>query len=347
LSELWKSLMMPADGAMNDLGRYARLFDALPPRTTSAPPGYLIDFLGSLIRKDFLREMSLLAGVQSRYAAALAAADPRLPVPALGDGGNAEPWFEAVNWIVAAREARGRFVMASLGTFFGYQAVGSHRALALLNPMPSTLICVEPLADKMAWLRRHLRDNGIDPDRQWLIETAVGADNAPVLFPVGAPEIGGHNCIATNDPQVRQGLLRALLLEGRPEQALTDLLLRNSTGLAKDVAPGGDFTAEIKFVSCVTLQDILGPFEFVDYIEADLQQSEIAVFPPYMDLLKRKVRRIHIGTHGTDVHARLHALFAEQGWAIVFSYQPNGTHESPFGPFTTNDGVLTVRNPDL
>ena len=32
---------------------------------------------------------------------------------------------------------------------------------------------------------------------------------------------------------------------------------------------------------------------------------------------------------------------------IVFSYTPDGTHESPFGPFTTNDGVLTVRNRDL
>jgi hypothetical protein len=337
----------PANGAMNDLERYAGLFDTLPPRTTSAPPGYLVDFLGNLIHKDFLRGMSLMAGAQSRYAAGLAGADPRLPVPLLGDGGNAEPWFEAVNWIVAAREARGRFVMASLGAFFGYQAAGGHRAVALLNPMPSTLICVEPLAEKMAWLRRHLRDNGIDPDRQWLIETAIGGSNEPVLFPVGAPTIGGHNSIATNDPSVRQDYLRALLAEGRAEAALTDLLLRNSTGISKELLPGTNITAEVKFVSTVTLRDILGPFDFVDYVEADLQQSEIVVFPPHLDLLKRKVRRIHIGTHGADVHTTLHRLFAEGGWDIVFSYTPDGTHESPLGPFTTNDGVLTVRNPDL
>jgi hypothetical protein len=332
---------------MNDLERYAGLLDALPRRPTSTPPGYLVDFLGSLIRTDFLRGMSLMGGVQSRYAASLAAADPRLPVPLLGDGGNAEPWFEAVNWIVAAREARSRFVMASLGAFFGYQAVGSHRALALLNPMPSTLICVEPLAEKMAWLRCHLRDNGIDPDRQWLIETAIGGSNEPVLFPVGAPTIGGHNSIASNDPSVRQDYLRALLAEGRAEAALTDLLLRNSTGISKELVPGTNFTAEIKFVSSVTLRDILGPFDFVDYVEADLQQSEIVVFPPYLDLLKRKVRRVHIGTHGADVHATLHRLFAEGGWDIVFSYPPDGTHDSSLGPFTTNDGVLTVRNRDL
>ena len=51
-------------------------------------------------------------------------------------------------------------------------------------------------------------------------------------------------------------------------------------------------------VSAVTLQDILGPFDSVDYVESDIQQSEILVFPPSMQLLKRKVRRVHIGTHG-------------------------------------------------
>jgi hypothetical protein len=327
---------------MNELSAYAPIFDPIVPSGVSPPPGYIADFFGNLIAKEFLRGTSRVPGARLPNDHLLDAARSRL-----GGGCNGEAWFEAIDWIVAAREARGQFVMATLGAFYGYQAVGSRRALELVNPLPYRLVCVEPLADKMTWLRRHLRDNGIDPDRQWLVEAAVGADNAPVLFPVGAPEIGGHNCIATNDPQVRQDLLRALLREGRAEQALTDLLLRNSTGLAKDVAPGGDFTAEIKFVSCVTLRDILGPFDVVDYVDADLQQSEIVVFPPHMDLLRRKVRRIHIGTHGADVHARLHALFAEQGWDIVFSYQPNGTHASPFGPFTTNDGVLTVRNPDL
>jgi len=32
---------------------------------------------------------------------------------------------------------------------------------------------------------------------------------------------------------------------------------------------------------------------------------------------------------------------------IVFSYPPNRRFESPLGGFSTNDGVLTVRNPDL
>jgi hypothetical protein len=71
------------------------------------------------------------------------------------------------------------------------------------------------------------------------------------------------------------------------------------------------------------------------------------VFPPCIDLLGRKVRRIHIGTHGKDVHDALHSLFDKDGWEIVFSYAPNSEFDTPVGKFTTNDGVLTVRNPRL
>ena len=66
-----------------------------------------------------------------------------------------------------------------------------------------------------------------------------------------------------------------------------------------------------------------------------------------MDVMRRKVRRLHIGTHGGDVHAALHRMFAESGWEIVFSYAPDSRHKSALGPFTTGDEVLTVRNPGL
>ena len=104
---------------------------------------------------------------------------------------------------------------------------------------------------------------------------------------------------------------------------------------------------EVKFVSALTLADVLAPFEIVDFIEADIQQSEIIVFPPYIDLLRRRVRRIFIGTHSKSVHWSLHELFAKRGWDIIFSFEPNARHTSDLGDFELNDGVLTVRNPDL
>ena len=54
-------------------------------------------------------------------------------LPMMGDG---EGWFEAANWVLAAREAKDRFVMITLGACYGAQAVGSYRILQQLNPMP-------------------------------------------------------------------------------------------------------------------------------------------------------------------------------------------------------------------
>jgi hypothetical protein len=332
---------------MNDLGQFANIFENIALWRGVVPPGFMADFLGTLTAREFLQDIVQFAGARSVYRAALDA-PAGLPIaPTIGDGGNGERWLEAVDCIIAALEAKDRFVMASLGAFYGYQAVSCHRAIELLNPMPCKLICIEPLAEKIAWIRRHMRDNGIDQDRQWLIQAAIGESNAPVLFPVGAATIGGHNCVSTNDISARKNYIQMLLAEHRCKQALSDILLRNSTGIVKDLIADSNFTAEIQFVSCVTLSDVLGPFDFVDYVESDIQQSEMSVFLPAMDVMRRKVRRLHIGTHGGDVHAALHRMFAESGWEIVFSYAPDGRHGSALGPFTTGDGVLTVRNPGL
>ena len=100
-------------------------------------------------------------------------------------------------------------------------------------------------------------------------------------FPVGAATIGGHNCVSTNDMSARRLYLQTLLDQRRCEQALSDILLRNSTGIVKDLVADDNSAAEIQFVSCVTLSDVLGPFDFVDYVESDIQQSETNVFSPW------------------------------------------------------------------
>ena len=221
-----------------------------------------------------------------------------------------------------------------LGACYGAQAVGSCRAMQLLNPMPYKLVAVEPEPDNYEWTRRHMRDNSIDPDDQWLVKSAISARNDPVLFPIGSPGSGAQNCVATNEdrPRARSMPTRSLPA-GRSAEVLRNLMTTNSTGLTKNLVEGENFPAEIKMVSAVTLQDILSPFDVVDYVESDIQQSEILVFPPFMTLLKRKVRRVHIGTHGLEVHNTLLQLFERDRWDIVFNYEPNSKFTSPIGRF--------------
>ena len=265
-------------------------------------------------------------------------------LPTIEDG---EGWFEAANWMLAARTARGRYVMVTLGACYGAQAVGSCRAMQLLNPMPYKLVAVEPEPDNYEWTRRHMRDNNIDPDDQWLVKSAIGTRNDPVLFPIGSPGSGAQNCVATNEDASRKIYADEIISAGRAADVLRNLMTTNSTGLTKNLVEGEDFPAEIKMVSAITLQDILSPFDVIDYVESDIQQSEILVFPPFMSLLKRKVRRVHIGTHGLEAHNALLQLFKRDGWDIVFNYEPNSKFTSALGDFSTNDGVLTVVNPDL
>ncbi len=322
---------------MNDLQRFSDVFRGVSPWSGVVPKGFMVDFLGTLTDASFRTAFGIDPATVGGGSVAT-----RLPVIEDGEG-----WFEAVNWFEAAREARGRYVMMTLGACYAAQAVGAHRALQSLNPVPCKLVAVEPEPENCQWIRRHMRHNGIDPDDHWLVPLAISDSNDPVLFPVGSPGTGAQNCVSTNELKSREIYAREIIAAGKAEAALRSLLIHNATGLTKDLVPGHNFMAEIKLVSAVTLADLLGPFERVDYLEADMQQSEILVFPPFVDLLKRKVRRIHIGTHGKDVHQALHELFLEHGWDIIFSYEPNSKFTTPLGKFTTNDGVLTIVNPTL
>jgi hypothetical protein len=325
---------------VNKLKEHQELLTALEPWAGTVPAGFIVDSVGSLVDTRFVYDVASNPDI---------AVSRRLTTrhPELRDGHNGEGWFELVNWVAAAKEARRRFVMVTLGACFGAQAVGAYRALQILNPMPCRLVLVEADPTNCEWMTAHLRNNGIDPDKHWLVPMAISDRIDPVFFPVGSPGTGAQNCYSTNEVAARKSYVDLLIAGGNPQEALTNLIVFNTTGIVKDLVPGRNLNAEIRIVSAITLKELLGPFDWVDYLESDVQQSEILIFPPFMDLLKQKVRRIHIGTHGQDVHLKLHSLFAEQGWDIVFSYAPNSSFDSPFGKFTTNDGVLTVLNRDL
>jgi hypothetical protein len=325
---------------MNDMQDYRGAFAGLTPWSGHVPQGYLADFLGTLTDIRFRP----LSGLDR---SSVGGGNVATSLPKLGDGSNGEGWFEAINWLSAAREARERFVMMSLGAHYGAQVVGVHRMLQHVNPMPSTLVAVEAEPENYAWISDHMRDNGIDPNVHWLVPMAISDSHEPVLFPVGAPGIGSNNCFSTNTANSRRIYADLIIRDGDPDTALRSLLVDNTTGFTQPVHPELPYMTEVKVVSAVTLEDLLGPFDRVDFIEADIQQSEIVVFPPFIDALRKKVRRIHIGTHGKDVHASLHSLFADNGWDIVFSFEPNAHHACALGRFELNDGVLTVRNPDL
>jgi hypothetical protein len=328
---------------------YLYCFDLLRPWAGEVPKGFVADFLGTLTDVKNLAAFMSEEEFRDTLGFPMTAAGGHFVqtrFPQIGNRKNAETWFEAVNWLLAASEARQRFVMVTLGASYGAQAVGSWRALQALNALPCKLVALDPVPGNVSLLKSNFRLNGIEPDEHWILPLAIGETVDPVLFPVGAPASGSQNSFSTNHPQERRRYLDGFIAAGMEREALGNLLLHNTTRISQ-VHGLGKQSAEIKFVSAITLAELLGPFDRVDFLESDIQQSEALVFPRFIDLLRKKVRRIHIGTHGQDTHAMLHQLFADTGWEIVFSYKPDSEHQSELGLFTTNDGILTVLNPDL
>jgi hypothetical protein len=330
----------PADGidrvatesgpAVDRFAEIDQLLDAITPWSGDVPPGYAVDFLGILIDGRFLwNEFGPFVG---RHVSTV-----RPTVANYGEG-----WFEVADWLASAHEARGRYVAISLGASFGRQLVGAWKALQALNPLPSLLVAVEPVPENCAWLRSHMATNGIDPGDHWIVQAAIAGDNEPILFPVGAPGTGRNSCVELNSVRFRRTAVDLLRRDGECERVLANVLLHNSTGIVHDF--GGGYSGEVKFVSAVTLQDVLGPIDRVDLLEVDIQLSEAEIFPPCMALVNRKVRRVHVGTHGREVHELVRALFSRAGWEIVFDYAP-GKHVTARGTLDLGDGILTVRNP--
>jgi hypothetical protein len=324
----------------NQLGQFQYIFDRLRPWTGEIPRGYLADFLGIMIDAKFQAATRL-------DPATVGGGIRTVPIPTLHDNdqGDGEWWFEVVDWFVAAEEARERFVMVSLGASYGAQPVGAYTALQLVNPLPCKLVAVEAEPASCNWIRQHFLDNGIDPELHWIIQAAASNTNDPVLFPVGQPGLGSNNCVSTNEPAAREIFIGDVMKSGQSAAAFENLVRYGSISVMHDLGEG--FSGEVKFVSAVTLEDVLAPFDRVDLLECDIQQSEIIAIPPFMALLRTKVRRIHIGTHGCGVHRALYRLFREAGWQIVFNFEPNAFHETTLGAFKTNDGILTAKNPDL
>jgi FkbM family methyltransferase len=322
---------------MNDFGKHLAAFDGVRPFTGRVPDGFLVDFMGTLTDANFAAIWGFDAAGAGGHEIST-----QFPDPAEG-----EAYCEAVGWFEAAREARGSYTMVTLGAEYGAQAVGAYLALNKVNPLPARLVAVEPNPESFGWLKQHFRDNGLDPDRHWLINCALSDSNEPVLFPVSAAGTGSNNCMSSNPRSQRAIYAEQILQSPHLSDIVRRLMVHGDTGIETTVHPDLEFKARLEFVSAITLADVLGPLDRVDLLDSDIQQSEIIVFPAAMELIADKVRRVHIGTHGGDVHVALLQDFVNHGFEIVFDLAPTTEFHTEWGSFRTQDGVITVVNPRL
>jgi FkbM family methyltransferase len=245
--------------------------------------GFLIDFLGTRTRIDFLAGMADWKPVVEGY-----------PFPVSFHATLLE-WAGSLRSVL---EARGRFVMAECGAGWAPWLVSMHAAARQRGIGETLLIGVEGSKAHCDFSRTHFLDNGLDPDAHKLIHGVVGTRDGHAQFPI------------LDDPELDYG--SAAVFAQRPIRSVGERLRE----MAKTLLGRGRPARRVERVPCFSLKTLLAGQPRVDLLHIDIQGHEYEVIDSSCALLTRQVRRMVIGTHGRVIEERLMQRLSALGWVL-------------------------------
>lgn len=189
-------------------------------------------------------------------------------------------WVPLIEAVMSSQKI---FRMVALGAGWGrWLTAGAfaarHRGLAF------HLTGVEAEPDHFAWMQQHMRDNSMPDECVRLVYGAAAARSEPCWFPVSNSNWYGQSIVDVPDAAIdSQG----------------DVFIKGT---------------RLRRVPAVTIQDVLGGPEQVDYLHMDIQGTEFDFLASNPDLLRSFVRIVNIGTHSEVIERRLRRLFQRLGW---------------------------------
>ena len=85
--------------------------------------------------------------------------------------------------------------------------------------------------------------------------------------------------------------------------------------------------------------------------DCDIQYAEGRVIPASMEAMTRKVKRVFVETHSSDIHEIVYRAFESHGWECRDKYGyvhgcPS-VEATPFGPISFQDGIQCWVNRNL
>jgi FkbM family methyltransferase len=229
-----------------------------------------------------------------------------------------EEYFEWIDLLEVVTSAKGQFRMIELGAGYGRWLANAVAALRQVNNLPYELIGVEAEPTHFKWLKEHLEINNVDLPRCQLIQAAVSGHDGNDWFYVGRADEWYGQAIASS-PSSLAGKLRALFRKTRVQK-----------------------------VESVSLNTLLRPLTgHVDLIDLDVQGAEFDVLEKAAEEIAAKVKRVHIGTHGSKMESGLRNLFNALKWEQLNDYPCGRRCQTPWGTISFQDGVQTYINPRL
>jgi FkbM family methyltransferase len=244
-----------------------------------------------------------------------------------------EEYFEWIDLLTAATKAQGTFVFWELGAGYGRWSIRA-AAVAMQLGVPVELTCVEADPIHFEWLRQTLIDNGLDPQIHTLANAAVCGSHGRALL--RGSETG--RAASNYAPELWYGQSIAIVPSATLRQRLATVARSSVARLLRDRAPLVD-------VGAITLSELLDGSPIVDLVDMDVQGAELETIGSALDPLTDKVRRLHIGTHSTEVEVGLRSALSGAGWELGADYGCGVTTDTPFGRVSFQDGVQSWLNP--
>ena len=240
-----------------------------------------------------------------------------------------EEYYEWMTLLTSVAESDQRFVFAELGAGYGRWSIRAAAAARMLDKAVQ-VACVEADPVHFEWLGRTLTDNGIDSTERRLYRAAVGARRQTANFIVG-------NRSGRWNPATCYG---QALVAHRP--TLRARAWHLSWSLLNTLKGGA-----IIEVDCVTIDEVIAPYEIVDLIDLDVQGAEYDAIVSSLTIDER-VKRLYVETHSTAIEASLRDHLLCRGWEPEVDHPLRSTVSTDYGDITYHGGGAQVwRNPRL
>jgi FkbM family methyltransferase len=297
-------------------------------------PGYFTDFLGVKTRIAYVRGLPPEGGMVEGY-----------PIP-MSVQARAIEWSGVLR---AVLEARTRMVAVELGAGWAPWLVTAARAAAIRKIDRISLVGVEGCKEHCDFMTTHFTDNGLNPKLHQLIHGVVGTSDGFARFPVVSDPASDYGARAISEGQAQNNhphgggsIFRRLARMGLRAARST---IRSSTGTGKQgTGPNGsNRTVQIQRYSLPTL---LSQFKTVDVVHVDIQGDEYEVLASARQELKKKIKRLVIGTHGRSIEQCLLNELASEGM-VLESEEACKYHQHRDTMVLQLDGCQVWRNPAL
>ena len=240
-----------------------------------------------------------------------------------------DEYFDWIALLSALTDARDQFVCVEAGAGYGrwlVRAAAGSRARGLRFHA----VAVESDPGHLAFLHRHFRVNGLNPDDHECYWGAVTPIGQCIPMELGRP-----------DAWYGQAWIPYLKLPPLTVAERRRLKARAYLGDAPSLPAGHHW------VPGLSLTEILSHHERVDFLHMDIQDAEGVVVRAAVRTLTDRVRWICVGTHSEKSELRVTRALSSAGWESIYAFTMGRRAQTAYGPITFGDGVQVWRNRTL